>query len=109
MKALSNLSPEQELEVRAALLARLQQQLAGMETCDIRSLVRYADIADANHGCDTPAEEFITRLVLRHHVRALTPEDAADYLEEFRRDFDFMVEGVRAFSARYPEAVKSAA
>src|ERR1035441_189857 len=30
--SLSELSPEQEREVRAALLARLQQQLAGMET-----------------------------------------------------------------------------
>jgi hypothetical protein len=103
------LTPEQEQEVHAALLSLLHRRLDGMSTCTLQSLAWYADIEDADRGCDTPAEEFITLLVLHHHIRALTPDDAAMRLEEFRENFDSMVEGARTFVARYPEAVKSAA
>ena len=106
--SLSKLSPEQEREVRAALLARIQQQLAGMETCRIQSIAWYADIEEADHGWDAPAQDFLTTLVLHDHVRPLTPDAAARLLEEFRENFDSMVEGARIFTARYPEAVKSA-
>ena len=105
---LSNLSPEQEQEVHAALLSRLQQQLAGMEICRIQSIAWYADMEEADRGCDTPAQDFLTTLVLHDHVRPLTPDAAARLLEEFRENFDSMVEGARIFTARYPEAVKSA-
>ena len=91
------------------LRARLMEQLAGMSACKLESIAQYADIREARNGCDTPAEEFIARLVLHNHVRALTPDDAARILEEFRENFDSMVEGARTFVARYPEAVKSAA
>src|ERR1039458_3438264 len=68
---LSNLSPEQEQEVHAALLSRLQQQLAGMEICRIQSIAWYADMEEADRGCDTPAQDFLTTLVLHDHVRPL--------------------------------------
>jgi hypothetical protein len=106
--SLSELSPEQEREVRAALLARLQQQLAGMETSGIRSIAWYANIEGADRGCDTPAEDFLTTLVLHNYVRPLIPDDAARLLEEFRENFDSMVEGARAFTARYPKAFETA-
>jgi hypothetical protein len=102
------LSPKQEQEVRKALLSLLHRRLDGMSACTLRSLVWYADIEDADGGCFTPAEDFITRLVLHHHVRALTPDDATNHLETFRENFDSVVEGARNFSAMYPEAVKPA-
>ena len=102
------LSPEQEQEAGAALLSRLQGQMANMSTCELQSLAWYVDIEDADCGCDTPAEDFITTLVLHHTVRPLTPDDATRKLEEFRENFDGMVRAARAFTARYPEAVKTA-
>jgi hypothetical protein len=103
------LSPEQEQEAGAALLSRLQGQMANMSTCELQSLAWYVDIEDADCGCDTPAEDFITTLVLHHTVRPLTPDDATRKLEEFRENFDGMVRAARAFTARYPEAVNPAA
>ena len=107
--SLSELSPEQEREVRAALLARLQQQLAGMETCQMQSITWYVDVVEADRGCDTPAQDFITTLVLHNYVRPLIPDNAARLLEEFRKNFDCMVDAARIFSAKYPKAVKAAA
>jgi hypothetical protein len=105
---LSNLSPEQQQEIHGALLSRLHGRLSNMSTWEIRSLLWYADIEEAGAGCDKPAEEFITNLVLHQSIRPLTPDDAASKLEEFRENFDNMVTDVRAFTARYPEAFKSA-
>src|ERR1017187_7972237 len=62
----------------------------------------FAEIEEANHGSDTPAENFITHLVMVSHFRPLTPDEAADCLETFRDDFDCMVEATRTFVARYP-------
>ena len=101
-------SPEEEREVRQALLARLQQQFASMTAMDIQSVARYADIVDAETGCNTPAEEFITGLVDQHYSDGLTPDDVGHDMEQFRVNFDDMVRDARAFTARYPEAVKSA-
>ena len=100
--------PEQEREVHGALLSRLQGQMANMSRGGLQSLAWYADIEDADDGCNAPAEDFITTLVLHHSVRALTPDDATRKLEEFRENFDGMVRAARAFTARYPEAVKAA-
>jgi hypothetical protein len=105
--SLSDLSPEQEQEARAALLDRLQRQLAGMDTCNIREVARYADIQMAD-GYD-PAGDFIEFLVMTHHMRSLTPNEAAFRLEEFRENFESAAKDARIFSAMYPEAVKSAA
>ena len=90
------------------LRARLMERLTGMSVYGLKSMASYADIEEANDGSDTPAEEFIAKLVLSHSVRPLTPEDTARYLEEFREYFDCMVESARNFSAHYPEAVKAA-
>ena len=100
------LSPEQEQEVREALLDRLQRQLAGMSACLIREFARYADIQMAD-GYD-PAVDFIEFLVMTHHMRSLTPNDAAMRLEEFRENFESAAKDARIFTARYPEAVKAA-
>jgi hypothetical protein len=91
------------------LRAHLLEQLAGMSACKLESIAQYADIGEANNGCDTPAEDFIARLVLSHSIRPLTPDDTARYLEEFRENFDSMVEGARIFVAKYPAAVNTAA
>ena len=69
----------------------------------------FAEIEEANHGSDTPAESFITHLVMVSHFRPLTPDEAAECLETFRDEFDCMAIATRTFVARYPEAVKSAA
>ena len=108
MNVLAKFSPEQEQEVRDALLARLRQQLGGMRTHEVRQIAWYANIEEAKGGCDTPAEDFITGLVLDYQIRGLTPDDAAHRLEEFRENFDSMAKAASIFAARYPEAVKSA-
>jgi|ERR1017187_6123156 hypothetical protein len=105
----SNLSPEQEQEVYGALLSRLHGRLNSMSIWEVRSLLWYADIEEADGGCGTPAEDFITSLVLHQAVRPLTPDDAASKLEEFRENFDDMASAARVFAARYPEAFKSTA
>src|ERR1019366_5537686 len=46
------------------LRARLLEQLADISACKLESIAQYADIREANNGCDTPAEDFIARLVL---------------------------------------------
>jgi hypothetical protein len=106
---LSELSPEQEREVRDALLSRLQQQFASMGTCNIREVAQFADIEETDSECNLPAEDFITFLVMSHHARPLTPDVAAFRLEEFRENFANAARDARIFTARYPEAVKSAA
>jgi hypothetical protein len=103
------LSPEQEREIRDALLARLYGKMGSMSACRLRSLAWYSDIEDADNGCDAPAEEFITKLVLHHSIRPLTPDDASRRLEEFRENFDSMVNATRTFSAMYPKAVNPTA
>ena len=102
-------SPEEKREVRQALLARLQQQFASMTTMDIQSVARYADIVDAETGCNTPAEEFITGLVDQHYSDGLTPEDVSQDMEQFRENFDSMVRDAKRIVARYPEAFNPAA
>jgi hypothetical protein len=90
------------------LRARLMEQLAGMSACKLESITQYADIREAHNGCDTPAEEFIALLVLHHAARPITPDDVGRRLEEFRENFDSMVEGARNFSAKYPKAASAA-
>ena len=68
----------------------------------------FAEIHEASRGCNTPAEDFIRMLVREHHDHGLTPDEAADDLEEFRDNFDSMARDARTFTARYPEAVKTA-
>jgi hypothetical protein len=108
MDMMLEFSPEQEQEVRATLLVRLQQQFAGMSTYEIQSVAWYADIEEAASGCDTPAENFITMLVLHQSIRPVTPADAARKLEEFRENFDSMVESARIFVEKYPQALETA-
>lgn len=75
---------------------------------DVDLIAWFADIEEADRGSDTPAENFVRSLVMTHHIRGLTPDDAARDLEEFRENFDCMAKAARIFSAKYPEAVKAA-
>src|ERR1039457_6822693 len=68
-----------------------------------------ADIVDAETGCNTPAEEFITGLVDQHYSDGLTPEDVSQDMEQFRENFDSMVRDAKRIVARYPEAFNPAA
>ena len=104
-----DLSPEQQQWIRAELLARIQRKFADMSTCAIQSVAWYVHMEIANHGCITPAENFIDSLIMTHRIRGLTPESAASTLEEFQEEFESIAECTKRFNnLRYPALVNSA-
>jgi hypothetical protein len=104
---LRELTPEEGRWVRAELLARIQQKLADMSACSLRSIVWYIEIEEEDQGCMTSAEDFIGKLALAHHYRGLTPDHAANYLEDFRADFDSAIDTTKYLTAKYPALVNS--
>jgi hypothetical protein len=104
----SNLPNEQKEEVHHALLTELLFRLIAKPAHSLQEVLHYVEILETDSGCDTPAENFITKLVMVHTIRGLTPDDVAHDLEEFRLNFDDMAIAASEFTARYPEAVKSA-
>jgi hypothetical protein len=105
---LSRLSAQQDEEVHDALLAQLLQRFAAKSTRGLQDVLWYVEILETDSGCDTPAENFITQLVMVHALRGLTPDDVDHDLKDFRLNFDDMAIAAAEFTARYPEAVKSA-
>jgi hypothetical protein len=102
-----DLTPEQQEWVRAELLAHIQRKLANMEACRLRSVAWCVEVEEADRGCITPAEDFIGGLVMFHHYWGLTPDRAAEYLEEFRDNFDEVADAVKYLNAKYPTFANS--
>ena len=75
---------------------------------EINLVTWFAEMDEARCGCNTPAEEFISNLVMHHHHRGLTPDEATECLKEFREDFDSMMKGAREFIAKYPQTLETA-
>ena len=68
----------------------------------------FAEMEEARSGGNTPAEEFICHLVMHHHYKAITPDETAECLKEFRKDFDGMICEAREFIAKYPQTLETA-
>ena len=110
---LHNLAPNQEEEVKYGLLAMLIDWLGKASTHDLQSLMLFAQILDRDIGFLTPAEEFITDLVMEHGGyspdRHLTPETAAGALAKFTDNFSEILEGARSFTAQYSDVPSASA
>jgi hypothetical protein len=103
------LQPAEEETLRERLLARVVKSLTTIDLYNLRLIAQFMDICYNNRGSDTPAEEFVRKLIMIHYSRGLTPEETAEEVEEFRDSFNFMTQSARVFNARYHEAVKAAA
>jgi hypothetical protein len=88
-----------------ALTARVRNILAErMERftlSDLQDLACCMEAVENEHGCTTPAEQFITTLAYYHARGGLTPANAAAHLEVFRRDFYEAVTIHARFAERY--------
>ena len=98
---------------RAALLRRALEGLQSASDYDLQQIVFFIEIIENLVGSNTPAEEFITGLVLTHgrdarDGRGLTPDDAANDLEVFRQEFDSMVVESKNFAAQYSKLLAPA-
>ena len=101
-----NFSPEQQESARAELLAMILKSVTGMDASGLQDVAQFIEICENNAGCITPAEEFITDLVMTHSGYSLTPDWAADTLARFRENFGIAVNVAGRFATRYPELVK---
>jgi hypothetical protein len=98
-------TPEQEKAARAELLASIVNPLAEMPNHMLRDIAQFLDICRNASGSTTPAEEFILNLVIVHYMRGLTPEIAADAIEEFRANYDDLREAMKRFNAIYRKSI----
>ena len=105
----SELQPAEENALREQLLARAVKSLTKMEATRLQNVAEFIDICEKDRGCDSPAEEFVRGLVRTHYWYGLTPDEAAEGLEEFRTSFDYMAESAKMFKERYPKAFEVAA
>jgi hypothetical protein len=61
-----DLPPAQIEALRGRLVDGIVKSIAGMSTFRIQEVARFIEICENDHGCITPAEEFITSLVADH-------------------------------------------
>jgi hypothetical protein len=87
----------------------ISKSLAEIPTLKLQDVGQFIEISKNDKGCSTPAEQFITDLVMLHSGWGLTPDKAAEKLATFRRDFDDSAEITRRFTARYAEFLKRTA
>jgi hypothetical protein len=102
-------SPEHQEAARTKLLAMAFNSITKMSIAHLQRVAQFVDICENNTGCTTPAEEFINDLVMRHYIYSLTPDDVAEDLESFRKNFNDAVETTQYFTAQYPELISPAA
>jgi hypothetical protein len=102
-----NLTPEQEESARAELLVAIVKSLTGMTASRLQRVAQFIEICENDHGTITPAEEFITGLVMVHSSCGLTPAYAADQLAEFRNNFGDTIDITSQFTARYSELIRT--
>jgi hypothetical protein len=76
----------------------------------LQQIAQSIDLITKNRGCETAAEELVSRLIGDHYCRPLTPEDVARAVEDFKDSFESSLEAARYFARLYPELlVKRAA
>lgn len=99
------LAPRARTELRASLRK--------MDDYEVNLLWAAWKAIKSNHGCDTPAEEFVSSIASYYlrslnpeNNRGLTPDYVADQLETFRDNFRDALAVARHFNARYPAEVK---
>lgn len=86
------------------------EQLLATDNLLYRSyLAMFARILEAERGCDTPVEEFITQLVMSYgYGHAITPDTViAEVDGAFRTNFDSAIEIARMMMKKYPKLLAS--
>jgi hypothetical protein len=108
---IDGLNPEQREQARVALLATIQESIAGLHTCRLQDVAQFVDIVENDAGCTTPAESFITSIVNDHYrEEGLTPELAAWEIERpdgFRISFRDAIDTGKRFNAMYPKLMNA--
>lgn len=97
---------------REKLLNLIEDSISEMNTSDLQQVAQFIDIVENDHGCTTPAEEFITSLIFGHYARAgkgLTPKIARSELQIFCEHFAAAVEITKRFNHTYSAIVKAEA
>jgi hypothetical protein len=98
---------------KEALSARvrgiLAERMADLSLSDLHDLACCMEAIENDNGCATPAEDFITTIAYHHAMGGLTPGDAADQLEIFRRDFYDAATIHARFAERYARYVSAGA
>jgi hypothetical protein len=100
-----NMTDEQRAKLRVRLVDLITKSLADMSAVGVQDVAQFVYIEKGARGFITPAEEFIVGLVRHHYVRALTPEDVVQDVDNFRDDFDTDIDVARRFNSMYPELV----
>ena len=104
----SKLAPKEEGILRGRLMARIIDAIGGMKAYALQEIARCIDICRNDHGCSTPSEQFISRLVIMHFCAAgpLTPDGAEEALKEYREEFASAIDEANTFNTRYSAFLK---
>jgi hypothetical protein len=103
-----DLAPAIEEALRDRLLAKILKSLTEMRTGSLQEVALFVDICENDHGCTTPAEEFITDLVaVYQRGGGLTPGQAAEVLDKFRENFTDALGIAKRFNALYADVLAS--
>jgi hypothetical protein len=101
-----DLSPAIDEVLRGRLLGKILKSLTGFPTGTLQEVALFVDICENDHGCTTPAEEFITDLVVVYRRGSgLTPDQAAEVLDKFRESFTDALGIAKRFNALYADVL----
>ncbi len=76
-----------------------------MSASRLQTTAQFINIAENDRGPIAPVESFFDDLLIIHYNTGLTPELAADKLDEFRTNFAEAMDIARRLNATYPELV----
>jgi len=94
--------------LREELRTLIVGSIAKMSNGCLQAVARFIDIQQNDRGCMSPAEDFITYLVMSHFTQrnvGLTPKDVEDRLKQFHEDFTFAFDITRRFNRTYSALV----
>lgn len=97
---------------RAAWWQRHLKLFDEVHNCHLDLLAAAAKALSRDTGCGTPAEQFVTSVLMRYRYadekgRGMTPADVEDGLQTFREDFEDMIQTCAFNGARYPELIEA--
>jgi hypothetical protein len=87
-------------------LSTLSETLQDLSEVNLELLATFAKVLRRNTGCTTPAEEFISHVVLAYGFRdgqgrGMTPKDIETDVETFREDFEDLIDNHAFICERY--------
>lgn len=97
--------------LRGQLVDLIDRSLQELSTSMVQQVAQFVDISLNEHGCITPAEEFITGLVSTHYfANGLIPDEVRDLLkgpEGFETNFSDFVDNTKRAKEMYPNTFTS--